>query len=107
MTFKTTDLCDEFSNELTICKQKFKSYGGKQAFSGLISTVKVLEDNVFVKTALETIPKGHVLVVDGGGSNNCALVGDRLAGIAVNRGLAGIIAVGCVRGTAAVVRLDV
>src|SRR5699024_11708229 len=73
MTFKTTDLCDEFSNELTICKQKFKSYGGKQAFSGLISTVKVLEDNVLVKNALETIPKGHVLVVDGGGSNNCAL----------------------------------
>src|SRR5699024_2701512 len=57
--------------------------------------------------ALETIPKGHELVVDGGGSNNCALLGDRLAGIAVNRGLAGIIGYGCVRDTADLDRMDV
>src|SRR5690625_5729104 len=107
MSFKTTDLCDEFSNELAICKQGFKSYGGKQAFSGPISTVKVLEDNVLVKNALETIPKGHVLVVDGGGSNNCALLGDRLAGIAVKRSLAGIIVYGCVRDTADLAHMDV
>jgi len=107
MSFKTTDLCDEFSSELAICKQEFQSYGGKQAFSGPISTVKVLEDNVLVKQSLETIPKGHVLVVDGGGSNNCALLGDRLAGIAVNRGLAGIIVYGCVRDTADLAHMDV
>jgi len=48
-----------------------------------------------------------VLVVDGGGSNNCALLGDRLAGIAVKRGLAGIIVYGCVRDTADLVHMDV
>jgi len=107
MSFKTTDLCDKFSNELAICKQEFKSFGGKQAFSGPISTVKVLEDNVLVKNALETIPKGHVLAVDGGGSKNCALLGDRLAGIAVKRNLAGIIVYGCVRDTADLAHMDV
>lgn len=107
MTFKTTDLCDTFSNELTVCKQEFQSYGQKRAFSGPISTVKVLEDNVLVKSALEIIPKGHVLVVDGGGSRNCALLGDRLAAIAVKRELAGIIVYGCVRDTADLANMDV
>lgn len=107
MTFKTTDLCDDFSSELAICKQEFRYYGRKRAFSGLVSTVKVLEDNVLVKDALETIPKGHVLVVDGGGSRNCALLGDRLTGIAVSRGLAGIIVYGCVRDTADLADMDV
>lgn len=107
MTFKTADLCDEFSDELTICKQAFVSYGKKKTFSGPISTVKVLEDNVLVLQALETIPKGHVLVVDGGGSKNCALLGDRLAGIALDRGLAGIIIYGCVRDTVEIGTMDV
>lgn len=100
MALKTTDLCDEFSNELSVCKQEFQSLGKQISFSGPISTVQVLEDNVLVKEALETIPEGHVLVVDGGGSRNCALMGDRLAAIAVERRLAGVIINGCVRDTA-------
>src|SRR5699024_5220218 len=107
MSFKTTDLCDEFSEELAICKQEFKSYGAKQAFCGPIATVKVLEDNVLVKEALNAIPKGHVLVVDGAGSINCALLGDRVAAIAVTRGIEGIIINGCVRDTADLAQMDV
>lgn len=99
MTAKTADLCDDFAKELAICKQPFQSYGGKKTFSGIISTVKVFEDNVLVKEALETIPEGHVLVVDGGGSRERALMGDMLADIAVKRGLAGVIINGCVRDT--------
>lgn len=107
MVFKTADLSDDFSKEITICKQSYTSYGRKTAFSGPISTVKVLEDNVLVEEALETIPEGNVLIVDGGGSRNCALLGDRLAGIAVNRGLAGIIVHGCIRDTADIAQMDV
>lgn len=99
MTIKTADLCDDFAKELAICKQPFQSYGGKKAFSGIISTVKVFEDNVLVKEALQTIPEGHVLVVDGGGSRERALMGDMLAEIAVKRNLAGVIINGCVRDT--------
>ncbi len=107
MSVKTTDLCDEYAAELTICKEEFRSYGKRKAFSGPISTAKVLEDNVLVKQQLETIPAGHVLVVDGGGSRNCALLGDRLAGIAIERGLAGIIVNGCVRDTADLAQMDI
>lgn len=107
MSFRTADLCDEFSQQLVICKQPFISYGKRRAFSGPISTVQVLEDNVLVKEALQSIPKGNVLVVDGGGSRNCALLGDRLAGIAVERELAGIIIHGCVRDAADLRDMDV
>ncbi|MBM7649563.1 regulator of ribonuclease activity A [Bacillus ectoiniformans] len=97
---KTADLCDDYADQLKVCKQEFKSYGGHKRFSGPISTVKVFEDNVLVKEALQTIPEGHVLVVDGGASKNCALLGDLLGEIAEKRGLAGVIVNGCVRDTA-------
>ncbi|KMY53033.1 ribonuclease [Bacillus sp. FJAT-27231] len=104
---KTADLCDDFSEELQVCYLELKSYGGKRRFSGPISTVKVFEDNVLVKRALQTIPEGHVLVVDGGGSKRCALLGDRLGEIAEERKLAGVIINGCVRDTAELAKLDV
>ena len=44
-----------------------------------IATVKVKDDNVLVKEGLQTLPEGTVLVVDGGASTNCALLGDNLA----------------------------
>ncbi|MBU8880469.1 ribonuclease E activity regulator RraA [Bacillus sp. FJAT-29790] len=107
MNFKTADLCDEFGNELDVCQQEFYSYGKKNQFYGPISTVKVFEDNVLVKTALETIPEGNILVVDGGGSKKCALLGDRLGEIASSRKLAGVIVNGCVRDTADLAELEI
>ena len=62
-----------------------------------IATVKVKDDNVLVKEGLQTLPEGTVLVVDGGASTNCALLGDNLAAIAEERKLAGIIVNGYVR----------
>ena len=97
---KTADLCDDYASELKLCRLELNSYGGKTQFAGPISTVKVFEDNMLVKEALKMIPEGHVLVVDGGGSKNCALVGDLLGAIAEERKLAGIIVNGCVRDTA-------
>ncbi len=99
-SFKTADLCDDFSGEIQVIGSELKSYGGKKRFSGPIQTVKVFEDNVLVKKALETIPEGSVLVVDGGGSKNCALMGDRLGEIAESRKISGVIIYGCVRDSA-------
>ncbi|MBN2910106.1 ribonuclease E activity regulator RraA [Polycladomyces sp. WAk] len=104
---KTTDLCDQFPNQVHVCENIFQSFGKRKIFSGEIYTVRVFEDNVLVKQALETIPAGSVLVVDGGGSMKCALLGDRLAGIAVNRGLSGIIVHGCIRDSADIAQLDI
>ncbi|MEI4828566.1 ribonuclease E activity regulator RraA [Bacillus sp. FJAT-53711] len=95
--WRTTDLYDAYETEVQVCKPLFQSYGKKKQFHGKIATVKVKDDNVLVKQALETLPKGTVLVVDGEGSTSCALLGDNLANIARERELAGIIVYGCVR----------
>ncbi len=107
MNVKTADFCDEFGKELDVCQLEFKSYGKKRQFSGKISTIRVFEDNVLVKKALETIPEGNVLVVDGGGSKRCALLGDRLGDIALTRKLAGVIINGCVRDVAELTELEI
>ena len=107
MNVKTADLCDEYGKEVDVCQLEFKSYGEKRQLFGKISTVRVFADNVFVKKALETIPEGHVLVVDGGGSKRCALLGDRLGDIAAMRKLAGVIINGCVRDVAELKELDI
>jgi regulator of ribonuclease activity A len=51
-------------------------------------------------------PSGKVLVVDGGGSLRSALVGDLIAGIAVQRGWAGLVISGAVRDSVALDQLD-
>ncbi|WLR53003.1 ribonuclease E activity regulator RraA [Bacillus tianshenii] len=107
MTVKTADLCDDYAKDLSVCQLTFQSYGKRQAFSGKITTVEVFEDNVLVKERLKTAPRGSVVVVNGGGSRRCALLGDRLGDIAVERGLAGIIINGCVRDSSELKELEV
>jgi len=106
-SFKTADLCDEYISEIQVCNLEFHSYGKRKRFSGKIETVNVYEDNVLFEEALESVPAGSVIVVNGGGSKKRALMGDRLADIAVSRGLAGVIINGCVRDSGDLVSMDV
>ncbi len=105
--FKTTDLCDDYSDELQISDIAFRSFGKKARFSGRIETVRVYEDNVLLVEALESVQEGSVIVVDGGGSNRCALLGDRLAGIAQLRKLSGVIINGYVRDSVELAKMNV
>ncbi len=107
VNFKTTDLCDEHSDSLQISTIAFLSFGKKTRFSGKIETVNVYEDNVLLLEALENVPKESVIVVNGGGSNRCALLGDRLAGIAQSRNLSGLIINGYVRDSVDLAKIDV
>ena len=95
-TFATTDLCDAHP-EAQVCDPVFTAFGGRKAFSGPITTVKVFEDNTLIKQAVEGPGNGRVLVVDGGGSTRCGLVGGNLAVSAATNGWAGIVVHGCVR----------
>lgn len=103
----TTDLSDQHADVVVYCRPIFTNYGGRTQFSGPIATVSCLEDNVVYERALREVPEGTVVVVDGGGSLRCALMGDRLGGIAVDRGLPGVIINGCVRDTEELATLDV
>ncbi|OLV20243.1 ribonuclease E activity regulator RraA [Deinococcus marmoris] len=95
----TSDLCDAHP-EAQVFAPLFQNFGGQAQFSGPAFTLRVYENNTPVRATLETPGEGRVLVVDGGGSLNCALVGDQLAGLGVENGWAGIIVHGCVRDTA-------
>ncbi|HIG79950.1 MAG TPA: RraA family protein [Cycloclasticus sp.] len=97
MTFKTADLCDDFSDDLQIVTPMFQSFGGLPRFTGAIQTVKIFEDNVFVREMLSEKVNGDVLVVDGGGSLRCALLGDMLAEMGYKNGWSGVVVYGCIR----------
>lgn len=104
MTFATTDICDAHEDKigdgtLAVLPPVFKSFGKAARFSGAASTLKVFEDNVLVRAALESAGNGRVLVVDGGGSLRCALVGGNLAVLAEKNGWSGIVVYGCIRDT--------
>lgn len=102
MRFATCDLCDANEDKLAggtlaVLPPVFQSFGKQAAFCGPAATLKVFEDNVLVRSTLETPGNGQVLVVDGGGSLRCALVGGNLGVLAEKNGWAGIIVNGCIR----------
>jgi regulator of ribonuclease activity A len=99
MSTATTDLSDAHP-EVQACEPLFRDFGGRTAFYGPIKTLKAFEDNSLVRKLLEQPGEGRVLVVDGGGSKRCALVGGKLGELAVKNGWAGIVVYGCVRDTA-------
>lgn len=107
MSHATADLYDEYGDDLQIATPMFNNYGGNKVFSGVISTVKCHEDNSFVRSTLEQPGEGKVLIVDGGGSLRCALLGDMLAELGIKNGWAGIIVYGCIRDSAVIGKMDI
>ncbi len=105
--FTTADLCDAFGGEVEVAAPLLRDYGGVAAFYGPITTVEVTEDNTSVRQVLEQPGERRVLVVDGGASTRCALVGDRLAQLAVDNGWAGIVVNGCIRDSAALAAMPI
>ena len=101
-SFATSDLCDAHEDwlemgTLRVVPPGFLAFGGKPRFHGQAVTVRAFEDNSLVRSLLDHPGYGRVLVVDGGGSRRCALVGAQLAGLAHVNGWAGMILDGCVR----------
>lgn len=106
MSQPTPDLCDAHP-EARVCHLPWRSFGGRRQFHGPIRTLKVFEDNVLVRGALEQPGQGAVLVVDGGGSQRCALVGGLLGELAQRNGWAGIVVYGCVRDSVELAGFDI
>ncbi len=101
----TPDICDAHP-EVRALDALLVNVGGLAAFCGPVRTVKCFEDNSRVKEALGEPGEGAVLVVDGGGSLRCALLGDRLAEMAIDNGWSGVVIHGCVRDVDALAELE-
>ncbi len=105
MAIATADLYDERGDELDSLALQFHDLGGLVAFDGPVRTVRCHRDNALVKAVLASPGEGAVLVVDGGGSLESALVGDLIAASAVEHGWAGVIVHGAIRDREALARL--
>lgn len=106
MSFTTADLYDDRGADLDSCSLQLISYGCRVAFTGPVATIRCHRDNGLIKARLATPGQGRVLVVDGGGSLDSALMGDRIAASAVEHDWAGVIINGAVRDVAELRELD-
>jgi len=106
MAYSTADLCDAHEQDLHVVESMFHRYGRRSTFDGPIATVKCYEDNSMVREALAEPGDGRILVVDGGGSQRRALLGDMLGELAVKSGWRGIVINGCIRDSDAINQLD-
>lgn len=61
-------------------------------------------DNQFIHRALDLVQPGDVIVVDGGGYEGRALVGEIMTSVAASRGAAGIVIDGAIRDAGAIGR---
>lgn len=107
MTFNTTDLCDEHGDQARVVALPLIDFGARARCAGPAVTVKCFEDNSRIKALSRQPGEGRVLVVDGGGSHRCALLGDVIAEDLLNNGWAGVIINGCIRDKAALAGLNI
>lgn len=107
MHYITPDLCDAYPDQVQVVDPMFSNFGGHDSFGGQIVTLKCFEDNSLVREQVEQDGKGKVLVVDGGGSLRCALLGDMLAEKAARNGWEGLVIYGCVRDVDVLAQTDV
>jgi regulator of ribonuclease activity A len=105
MDFTTCDLYDADESLQSVSLQ-LANFGGRPRFSGTVRTVRCHRDNGLVKSVLNSPGDGAVLVVDGGGSLESALMGDLIAAAAVANGWAGVVIHGAIRDRVAIAGLE-
>lgn len=98
----TADLYDQRGHELQSLALQMQNVGGVTGFSGQVRTVRCFQDNALLKEVLQTPGEGAVLVIDGSGSLDTALVGDMIAGFAADNGWSGLIVNGAIRDRVAI-----
>lgn len=104
-TTATADLSDELGAAVQVMQPPWNNYGGNDRFQGPAATVRCDNDNSKVREMLESPGEGRVLVVNGGASMQCALLGDMLGDLAVENNWAGVVVNGCVRDSEALGKL--
>lgn len=102
----TPDLCDKYPSQVTLLNLPLQNFGMRSAFWGEIVTVRCYHDNSKVKETLTQPGKGKVLVVDGNGSCQKALMGDQVAIMAIENGWEGVIINGAIRDVVAMSQMD-
>lgn len=99
MQLGTPDICDQYREKLQVFPPVFKSYGGCKSVAAQIETLKIYQDNAMFWEVLRQPGLGRVLFVDAG-ADYSAVMGDKMAVIAVENGWYGMVINGYIRDTA-------
>ncbi len=102
----TTDLYDDHGDIAWTCSTQFRDFGGRKRFCGPVRTVQCYRDNQLFRALLDEPGEGAVVVVDGGGALESALMGDIIAAKGAANGWAGCIINGAVRDSAELANID-
>ncbi len=105
MPLKSADICDS-SDWVEVCCAQFKSFGQRRSFGGTIRTVRCYEDVADLRELVQEPGQGCVLVIDGGGSLQRAILGDNMAAALIRNGWGGVIVNGAVRDASELNQLD-
>jgi regulator of ribonuclease activity A len=107
MLFTTADLCDQYGEAVRVAEPIFLDFGFRKTFSGPVTTVIASGDHSLVAAALDETGAGRVLVIDGAGTPDCALLGDRLAFLAYQHNWSGVVVHGSVRDSGELQSIDI
>lgn len=102
----TADLYDDFEDVSQTCAVQFRDFGNIRNFCGPIRTVACLNDNLLFRQLLDEPGDGAVIVVDGGGATEKALMGDKLAAKGAANGWSGVIVHGAIRDSAVIATIE-
>jgi regulator of ribonuclease activity A len=99
MTFFTADICDEYSDKVSVLAPGYRNYGGASKCQGDILTIKLHKNNSdLIKILRDEDGKGKVVVVDVD-REYFAVVGENLMKFAHQNNYTGIIVNGYIRDT--------
>ncbi|MDH3260682.1 MAG: ribonuclease E activity regulator RraA [Acidimicrobiia bacterium] len=107
MLFTTAGLCDQHGEAIRVAEPIFRDFGFRKAFFGPVTTVVTPGDFAPVAAALDETGSGRVLIVEGAGRQECALLGDRLAFLAYEHNWSGVIVHGSVRDSGELQSIDI
>lgn len=93
----TSDVYDAYPEQARVPDTAFISFGARPQFAGTVVTLDSREDNLVLKAMLDEDGHGKVLVVEGGGTLHCAMVGGNMAARAAKSGWEGLVIHGAVR----------
>lgn len=103
--FTTCDLFDQ-DETLQSLSLQLLNLGGRVRFSGPVRTIRCHRDNALIRERLKSPGHGAVLVIDGAGSLESALMGDLIAASAVANGWSGVVINGVIRDRVALAELE-
>jgi len=98
MKLGTPDICDKYRERLQVAAPVFKSYGGCSSVAAQIETLKIYQQNECFWDLLRQPGEGRVLFVDAGADYG-AVMGDKMAEIAIANGWRGMVINGYIRDT--------